>query len=180
MLDLLILAASAFIVTISSISDTIPHDMEFKKLLKNHILLILKDNNTNKSVLELLIFITYFNMIINFFVFRYNISLLPNVIEQAVKDSNEYLASKNRPPLSSDVVNLIETQVLSIKEPEHKIRTLVGNINMILLKKNIIVFSFYCLVLGSWLGSREYRIDYLYIILVISIIYQIYFRILLG
>jgi len=102
------------------------------------------------------------------------------VIEQAVKDSNEYLESKNRPPLSSDVVNLIETQVLSIKEPEHKIRMLVGNINIILLKKNIIASLFYYLVLVFWLGNREYEIDYPYIILVISTIHQIYFRLLLG
>lgn len=46
MLNILILAASAFIVTISSVSNVIPNDMEFKKLLKNHILLILKDNNS--------------------------------------------------------------------------------------------------------------------------------------
>lgn len=63
-----------------------------------------------------------------FYVYRYNSPLLPNVVEQAVKDSNDYLVSKSRPPLSQDVVNVIETQVLSIKEPDHKIRTLVGNI----------------------------------------------------
>lgn len=63
-----------------------------------------------------------------FHIFRSTTSLLPNVVEQAVKDSNEYLMSKNSPPLSQNVVNLIETQVLSIKEPDHKIRMLVGNI----------------------------------------------------
>lgn len=53
MLNTLILAASAFIVTISSVSNIIPNDMEFKKLLKNHILLILKDNDDSiKSVLN--------------------------------------------------------------------------------------------------------------------------------
>lgn len=51
MLNILILTASAFIVTISSISNTIPNDMEFKKLLKSHILLILKDNDSSKYVL---------------------------------------------------------------------------------------------------------------------------------
>lgn len=44
-----------------------------------------------------------------------------------MKDSNEYLTSKNKPPLTQDVISMIETQVLSIKEPDHKIRTLVGN-----------------------------------------------------
>lgn len=50
MLNVLILSASAFIVIISSIGNTIPNDAEFKKLLKNHILLILKDNDFSKSV----------------------------------------------------------------------------------------------------------------------------------
>lgn len=55
MLNTLILAASAFIVTISSVSNIIPNDLEFKKLLKNHILLILKDNNeSSKYVLNCL------------------------------------------------------------------------------------------------------------------------------
>lgn len=76
------------------------------------------------------IFVAYCNIIF-FPNFRYNSALLPNIVEQAIKDSNEYLASKNRPCLSAEVVNMIETQVLSIKEPNHKIRILVGNINMI-------------------------------------------------
>ncbi|VVC37819.1 Hypothetical protein CINCED_3A016320 [Cinara cedri] len=103
MLNILIIAASAFIVTISSISNTIPNDIEFKKLLKDHILLILKDNDSSKD----------------------SLSLLPNVVEQAIKDSNEYLLSKNSPPLSQDVISLLETQVLLIKEPDHKIKILV-------------------------------------------------------
>ncbi|XP_050443731.1 T-complex protein 11-like protein 1 isoform X2 [Adelges cooleyi] len=102
-LELLIITASAFIVTISSISNTIPNDPEFKKLLKNHILVVLKDNKTDKDIY----------------------SLLPNIVEQAIKDTNEYLASIDRPPLSQDVTTSLESQVLSIKEPEHKIRTLV-------------------------------------------------------
>lgn len=63
--------------------------------------------------------------------------LLPNVVEQAIKDSNEYLLSKNKPPLSQEVVNLIETQVLSIKENDHKIKMLVGNIIVLL-------YYYYC------------------------------------
>jgi hypothetical protein len=59
------------------------------------------------------------------------LALLPNVVEQAVKDSNEYLTSKDRSPLSQDVVKQIETQILSIKEPNHKIRSLVGNVIII-------------------------------------------------
>lgn len=80
----------------------------------------------------------YFNQLVSFVynlyynkpnisVFRFNSPLLPNVVEQVVKDSNEYLVSKSKPPLSREVVNVIETQVLSIKEPNHKIRMLVGN-----------------------------------------------------
>ncbi|XP_050520375.1 T-complex protein 11-like protein 1 isoform X2 [Daktulosphaira vitifoliae] len=103
-LDLLIITASAFIVTISSISNTIPNDPAFKELLKNHILVILKDSNT---------------------VYKNNCSLLPNIVEQAIKDTNEYLESINRSLLSQDVMNTIESQVLCIMEPEHKIRTLV-------------------------------------------------------
>lgn len=63
-----------------------------------------------------------------FFISRYDSPLLPNVVEQAVKDSNTYLESKSRPPLPQDIIKNIETQVLSIKEPDHKIRALVGNI----------------------------------------------------
>lgn len=51
MLNILILAASAFIVTISTIVSIIPNNMEFKTLLKNHILLILKDNDSNKYII---------------------------------------------------------------------------------------------------------------------------------
>lgn len=72
-------------------------------------------------------YLNYYNLT-NFSISRDYWSLLPNVVEQAVKNSNEYLASKNRPPLSQEVISLIETQVLSIKEPEHKIKMLVGNI----------------------------------------------------
>lgn len=122
--------------------------MEFKKLLKNHILLILKDNNTDKYVLKRLMISIYNLFLYNciYLFFRYNSPLLPNVIEQAVKDSNEYLASKSRPPLSLDIVNLIETQVLSIKEPDHKIRTLVGNIIVISIN---IVFYYYSMLISS-------------------------------
>lgn len=134
MLNRLILAASAFIVTISSVSSTIPNDVVFKNLLKNHILLILKDDTCVKYVLKSIIVdyvygFFYYNL--NFF-FRYNSPLLPNIVEQAVKDSNEYLISKNKPPLTQDVISMIETQVLSIKEPDHKIRTLVGNVLFVL------------------------------------------------
>lgn len=65
-----------------------------------------------------------YSTITNVYISRDNLLLLPNAIEQV---SNEYLATKNRPPLSHDVVNLIKTQVLSIKEIDHKIKTLVGN-----------------------------------------------------
>lgn len=67
-------------------------------------------------------------VILPFFISRDNLLLLPNVVEQAIKDSNEYLVSKNKPPLSQEVVNLIEVQILSIKEDNHKIKMLVGNI----------------------------------------------------
>lgn len=61
MLNILVVAASAFIVTISSVSNIIPNDVEFKKLLKNHILLILKDNDdSSKSVLNLLLLFTFY------------------------------------------------------------------------------------------------------------------------
>lgn len=120
--NLLILAASAFIVTISSISSVIPNDMEFKKLLKNHILSILKDSSSVVYVLITLVYELCYCITVS----RYDSSLLPNVVDQAVKDSNEYLESQSRPPLSQDIVKVIETQVLSIKEPDHKIRALVG------------------------------------------------------
>jgi len=51
MLNLLILAASTFIVTISTTNSIIPNDMKFKNHLKNIILVILKDNNSNKYLL---------------------------------------------------------------------------------------------------------------------------------
>lgn len=134
MVNILILSASAFIVTISSISNTVPNDMEFKKVLKDHIMLILKDNDPSEYVSLAIFFIAFtVNSLVYIFqiVYSLNSPLLQNVAQQAVKDSNEYLASKKMPPLSQDVVNLIETQVLSIKEPDHKIRSLVGNILVI-------------------------------------------------
>lgn len=77
-------------------------------------------------------FVTYCNVIIGIFICRDSFSLLPNIVEQAIKDTNEYLASKNSPLLSQDVIDLIETQVLSIKEPDHKIKMLVGMVIIIL------------------------------------------------
>lgn len=77
-------------------------------------------------------------VILPFFISRDNLLLLPNVVEQAIKDSNEYLVSKNKPPLSQEVVNLIEVQILSIKEDNHKIKMLVGNIIL-----NIIYYIIY-------------------------------------
>lgn len=51
MLNILILAASTFIVTISTTNSIIPNDMKFKNYLKNIILVILKDNDSNKYLL---------------------------------------------------------------------------------------------------------------------------------
>jgi len=48
MLNLLILAASTFIVTISTTTSIIPNNMEFKKSLKDLILFLLKDNDSKK------------------------------------------------------------------------------------------------------------------------------------
>lgn len=154
MLNVLIFSASAFIVTISSISNTIPNDMEFKKNLKNHIMLILKDNDSIKSVLLVTLFESIYCKLNTFFFHSLNSALLPNVVDQAVKDSNEYLASKERPPLSQDVVNLIENQILSIKEPDHKIRSLVGNVIIICL--TIVIMVSFCLIIISDKRIKEF------------------------
>ncbi|XP_022165971.1 T-complex protein 11-like protein 1 isoform X2 [Myzus persicae] len=102
MLNILILAASTFIVTISTTNSIIPNDMKFKNYLKNIILVILKDNDSNKNV-------------------------LPNIIEQIVAYCNKHLCTINPdgPPVSPDIVNTLETQVLLIQNPDNKIRTLV-------------------------------------------------------
>lgn len=47
-------------------------------------------------------------------------------------------------PVSPDMVNTLETQVLSIQNPDNKIRSLVGNIIILIQYKiYIIVFSFF-------------------------------------
>lgn len=38
-------------------------------------------------------------------------------------------------PIPSDIVNTLETQVLSIQNPDNKIRTLVGNIIILIQYK---------------------------------------------
>lgn len=74
-------------------------------------------------------------MLINFFLYR---NVLPNVAEQIVHYCNKFLSRINPdgPTISPDIVNALETQVLSIQNPENKIRTLVGN-NIILIQYKI-------------------------------------------
>jgi len=48
MLNLLILAASTFIVTISTTNSVIPRDLNFKNDLKEFILNVIKHNDFNK------------------------------------------------------------------------------------------------------------------------------------
>ncbi|XP_026806219.1 T-complex protein 11-like protein 1 [Rhopalosiphum maidis] len=103
MLNLLILAASTFIVTISTTTSIIPNNMEFKKNLKNLILSVLKENDFN------------------------NKNVLSNIVEHIVLCCNKHLCIFNPdgPPVLPDMVNTLETQVLLIQNPDNKIRTLV-------------------------------------------------------
>lgn len=102
MLNLLILAASTFIVTISTIVSIIPNDMEFKNSLKNLILFIIKDNDTNKNEST-------------------------NIVDQIVLHCNKHLVRINPdgPPIPHNIIDTLETQISSIQNPDNKIRTLV-------------------------------------------------------
>lgn len=103
MLNLLILAASTFIVTISTTTSIIPNNMEFKKSLKDLILFLLKDNDSKKR------------------------NVLSNIVEHIVLCCNKHLCVVNPdgPPVLPDMVSAIETQVLLIQNSDNKIRILV-------------------------------------------------------
>ncbi|XP_003243699.1 T-complex protein 11-like protein 1 [Acyrthosiphon pisum] len=102
MLNLLILAASTFIVTISTTNSIIPRDINFKNDLKEFILSVIKHNDFNNNV-------------------------IPNIVKQIALHCNEYICRLNPDGLlvSPDMVNTLETQVLSIQNPDNKIRALV-------------------------------------------------------
>ncbi|XP_025208446.1 T-complex protein 11-like protein 1 [Melanaphis sacchari] len=102
-LNLLILAASTFILTISTTTTLIPNDTVFKKQLKDLILYILKDNDSN------------------------NKNLLSNIVEHIVLFCNKHLCLINPdgPPVLPEMVTTIETQILLVQNCDNKIRILV-------------------------------------------------------
>jgi hypothetical protein len=102
MLNLLILAASTFIVTISTTTSIIHNDLTFKNDLKELILYHIKHNDFNNDVIR-------------------------SIVKEIVHHCSKHLCRINPdgPPISQDIVNSLETQVLSIQNPDNKIRTLV-------------------------------------------------------
>lgn len=63
-------------------------------------------------------------------IFFLSSNVIPNIVKQIVLHCNTYMCRLNPDglPVSPDMVNSLETQVLSIQNPDNKIRALVGNI----------------------------------------------------
>ena len=53
------------------------------------------------------------------------IHILPNVAVQVVKDVNDYLAEKNKDPLSASMVEELTKQINSLEDPSQRIRELL-------------------------------------------------------
>lgn len=52
-------------------------------------------------------------------------ALMDNVAEQVVKEVEDHLKDNEKPPLPQSAKTTLKTQVLEIKNPEHRIRALI-------------------------------------------------------
>lgn len=53
-------------------------------------------------------------------------ALMENVAEQVVKEVEDHLKEHEKPPLPQSAKTTLKSQVLEIKNPEHRIRSLIS------------------------------------------------------
>ena len=58
--------------------------------------------------------------------YRDTLDSMDNIAEQVIKDISDYLSENEKPPLPASAASALKSQILEIKNPEHKIRALIS------------------------------------------------------
>ena len=99
------MSTAVILITFSHVNSlVIPMDSQaVKEKMKKHIDILLQDFHEDNDLLN----------------------ILPNIAAQVVKEINEYLASKNKPSLSEDLVKSLTEQIEGVEDPNQRIRDLL-------------------------------------------------------
>ncbi|XP_013195536.2 T-complex protein 11-like protein 1 [Amyelois transitella] len=97
----LICVASLMLVSPSCGSD--PSAAQHKQALKDKIVIIM-DNTSNDTELK---------------------AILPSIAEEVISVTEQLLENLNQAPLTADTKELIRTQIVSLRDPEHRVRQIV-------------------------------------------------------
>ncbi|KAG7153981.1 T-complex protein 11-like protein 1 [Homarus americanus] len=94
---------SMILVTLSSVGPMITQPDAFKPKLKRNLCIILDPAVTDKETM----------------------ALMENLAEQIVKEVDDHFTENEKPPLPASAKTALKSQVLEIKNPDHRIRTLI-------------------------------------------------------
>ena len=59
------------------------------------------------------------------FIYSETLALMDNLAEQVIKEVEDHLTENEKPQLPQSAKNALKAQVLEIKNPEHRIRSLI-------------------------------------------------------
>ncbi|KAK8727247.1 hypothetical protein OTU49_009780 [Cherax quadricarinatus] len=94
---------SVILVTLSSVGPMITQPDAFKLKLKRNLCIILDPALSDKETM----------------------ALMDNIVEQVVKEVDDHLIEHEKPPLPASAKTALKSQVLEIKNPDHRIRSLI-------------------------------------------------------
>ncbi|XP_075235299.1 T-complex protein 11-like protein 1 [Lycorma delicatula] len=99
----LAIAGAVVLMSVSTSGGVLQNDVATKDLIKNHAVILLKDTKPLSKLKD----------------------ILPNVAEQAVKDTNDAISSKGLGHFEGEKQNLLYHNIVESANPDHRIRYLI-------------------------------------------------------